>query len=187
MLKAGNKRFVEGRSERPNLTRERLLETFNKGQHPVATIISCSDSRVPVEHVFDQGIGDLFVIRVAGNVVDIDEIGTTEYGAGHLGTPLVLVMGHTKCGAVTAVVKGDKVGGFIPRLVGHIVPAAKRSQAKGLAGDDLILDAIKENVRQTVEDLTTHSEEVHHLSKEGKIKIAGALYHIENGVVEWLS
>ncbi|MBF0424043.1 MAG: carbonic anhydrase, partial [Magnetococcales bacterium] len=154
VLKAGNKRFVEGRTERPNLTRERLIDTFNNGQHPFVTIISCSDSRVPVEHIFDRGIGDLFVIRVAGNVVDIDEIGTTEYGAGHLGTPLILVMGHTKCGAVTAVVKGDKVGGFIPRLVGHITPAAKRSQAKGLAGDDLILDAIKENVRQTMEDLS---------------------------------
>ncbi|MBF0414203.1 MAG: carbonic anhydrase [Magnetococcales bacterium] len=186
MLKDGNKRFVDGKAQHPNLTPERIADTFANGQHPFATIISCSDSRVPVEYVFDRGIGDLFVIRVAGNVIHTDETGTAEYGAGHLLTPLILVLGHTKCGAVTAVVKGDKVGGSIPKLVDRIVPAAEKSKAKGLVGDELVLDAIRENVRQSIADLTASSEELQHLSKEGKIKIAGAVYRIDNGSVEWL-
>ncbi|MEO5331024.1 MAG: carbonic anhydrase [Magnetococcus sp. YQC-5] len=186
LLKEGNARFLAGKSERPNLTPQRIAETFAKGQHPFVTIISCSDSRVPVEHIFDRGIGDLFVVRVAGNVADTDEIGTTEYGAGHLITPLILVLGHTKCGAVTAVVKGDKVGGNIPKLVDNIIPAAERSKAKGLTGDALIQDAIRENVQQSIQDLLSNSEELYHLRHANKVKMVGAVYHIENGTVEWL-
>ncbi|MEO5378907.1 MAG: carbonic anhydrase [Magnetococcus sp. DMHC-6] len=186
LLKEGNARFLAGKPERPNLTLERIEETFSKGQHPFVTIVSCSDSRVPVEHIFDRGIGDLFVIRVAGNVADTDEIGTAEYGAGHLVTPLILVLGHTKCGAVTAVVKGDKVEGSIPKLVDNIIPAAERSKAKGLTGDALVLDVIKENVQQSINDLLTNSKELFNLRKEGKVKMVGAIYHIENGKVEWL-
>ncbi|MEO5350424.1 MAG: nuclear transport factor 2 family protein [Magnetococcus sp. YQC-3] len=185
-LQEGNARFLAGTSERPNLTPERIAETFNHGQHPFATILSCSDSRVPVEHIFDRGIGDLFIIRVAGNVADTDEIGTSEYGAGHLLTPLIVVLGHSKCGAVTAVVKGDKVGGSIPQLVDNIIPAAQRAKEKGLTGEALILDAIRENVYQSIQDLQRHSAELHHLAQEGKVKLVGAIYHIENGSVEWL-
>ncbi len=185
-LKEGNQRFLNGTPERPNLTPQRIAETFHHGQHPFATIISCSDSRVPVEHIFDRGIGDLFVIRVAGNVADTDEIGTTEYGAGHLLTPLILVLGHTRCGAVTAVVKGDKVGGSIPKLVDNIIPAVNRSKTKGLAGDSLISDAIRENIHQSIHDLSVNSEELKHLLHEGKVKIAGAIYHVEDGTIEWL-
>ncbi|MEO5338899.1 MAG: carbonic anhydrase [Magnetococcus sp. MYC-9] len=185
-LQEGNARFLAGKSERPNLSPTRIADTFVNGQHPFATIISCSDSRVPVEHLFDRGIGDLFVIRVAGNVADTDEIGTTEYGAGHLHTPLILVLGHTKCGAVTAVVKGDSVGGSIPKLVDNIIPAAKRSKEKGLTGDALVLDAIRENVFQSMQDLLANSEELRHLEHAGKVKMVGALYHIEDGSMEWL-
>ncbi|MBF0182998.1 MAG: nuclear transport factor 2 family protein [Magnetococcales bacterium] len=185
-LKEGNARFTSGKVQTPNLTPQRIAETFSKGQHPFATLISCSDSRVPVEHIFDRGIGDLFVIRVAGNVADTDEIGTAEYGAGHLMTPLLVVVGHTKCGAVTAVVKGDQVGGSIPQLVDNIVPAATRSKAKGLSGEALIVDAIRENVYQSLQDLREHSEELSHLEQHGKLKMVGALYHIEDGSVEWL-
>ncbi|MBF0424367.1 MAG: carbonic anhydrase [Magnetococcales bacterium] len=184
-LKAGNARFVGSKMEHPNLTAKRITET-STGQHPFATIISCSDSRVPAEEVFDRGIGDLFVIRVAGNVVHTDELGTAEYGSGHLGVSLIVVMGHTKCGAVTAVVKGDKVGGSIPKLVGSIVPVAERVKAKGLTGDALILETTKENVRQGITDLTASSDELLHLVKSGKVKIVGALYHVEDGQVEWL-
>lgn len=186
MLKEGNARFLAGQATRPNLTPERIADTFANGQHPFVTIISCSDSRVPVEHIFDRGIGDLFVIRVAGNVADSDEIGTAEYGAGHLLTPLILVLGHTRCGAVTAVVKGDKVGGSIPKLVDNIIPAAERAKGKGLTGDALILDAIRENVYQSISDLRAHSEELQHLEHAGKVKIVGAVYQIESGNVEWL-
>lgn len=184
-LKEGNQRFVEKRSERPHLSMERITETMG-GQHPFATILSCSDSRVPVEHLFDRGIGDLFVIRVAGNVADTDEIGTAEYGAGHLGTPVIVVLGHTRCGAVTAVVKGDKVGGSIPKLVDNIIPAVERAKAAKLEGEALILSAIKENVLQSMADMVKNSQELAHLVHEGKVKVAGALYHLEDGKVEWL-
>lgn len=185
-LKEGNARFTAGKTLHPNAGISRVEETFKGGQHPFATFISCADSRVPVEVVFDQGIGDLFVIRVAGNVADVDELGTAEYGAGHLGSRLLVVLGHTKCGAVTAVVNGDKVGGNIPGLVDNIVPAAERSKKKGLKGADLIGDAIKENVAQSIADIRKHSEELAHLEHNGTIKIVGAVYHVENGTVEWL-
>ncbi|MBF0308698.1 MAG: carbonic anhydrase [Magnetococcales bacterium] len=185
-LKEGNARFVSGKSMHPNTSLARLQETVKDGQHPFVSVLSCADSRVPVELIFDQGVGDLFVIRVAGNVSDIDEIGTIEYGTGHLGTPLVLVLGHTKCGAVTAVVKGDKVGGQIPLLVDNIVPAANRIKSKGLAGEALIADAIKENVRQSMSDLVRRSTEVEHLIQAGRLRVVGAVYNLETGTVEWL-
>ena len=185
-LKEGNRRFVLGTPQYPNLTRERMIETARGGQHPFATIISCSDSRVPVEAIFDQGVGDLFVIRVAGNVADTDEIGTSEYGGGHLGTPLLVVMGHTQCGAVTAVAKGEKVGGSLPKLVDNIIPAVKRAKAQGLAGDALIAASIRENVHQSLHDLEHNSKEIKHLVHEGKLKMVGAIYNIETGEVDWI-
>jgi len=185
-LKEGNARFVSGNAKHPDLTKDRLADTAKNGQHPFATIIGCSDSRVPVEEIFDQGIGDIFTIRVAGNVVHTDEIGSSEYGAGHLGTPLIVVMGHTKCGAVTAVAKSDKVGGSIPKLVETIAPAVARSKAKGLTGDALIADAIIENVRESISLLLKNSEEISHLVHEGKVKVVPALYNIETGKVDWL-
>lgn len=185
-LKKGNARFVSGKTTHPHITKDWLLKTAKEGQHPFATVIGCSDSRVPIEEIFDQGVGDLFIIRVAGNVIHADEAGSTEYGAGHLGTPLVVMLGHTKCGAVTAVVKGDKLGGNIPKLVDTITPAAERSKAKGLTGDELIHDAIIENVKESISLLLKNSEEISELVHTGKIKIVPALYHIESGEVEWL-
>lgn len=185
-LKKGNARFLAGKTSRPHLTHKRLMETYKGGQHPFATIIACSDSRVPVEEVFDQGVGDIFTIRVAGNVVHTDETGSAEYGSAHLGTPLIVVMGHTKCGAVTAVVKEEKLGGNISKLVETIAPAVERSKAKGLSAEALIDDAIRENVRESINGLLKGSEEISKLVNEGKVKIAGAIYHLENGRVEWM-
>ncbi|MBF0135651.1 MAG: carbonic anhydrase [Magnetococcus sp. DMHC-1] len=187
-LREGNRRFAKRTMDRPNQTLARQSDVFIDGQHPFATIISCSDSRVPVELIFDRGIGDLFVIRIAGNVADTDEIATCEYGVGHLGTPLIVVLGHTKCGAVTAVVKKDHVGGKIPQLVDNIVPAVERSRAKNLRGgtDALILDAIKENVRQAITDIFNGSEELTHLAHQGKMAAVGGVYNLETGEVEWL-
>ncbi len=185
MLKEGNARYISGKLTSPNVSQARRDETKG-GQHPFASILGCSDSRAPIELVFDRGIGDLFVIRVAGNVSDTDEIGTVEYGAGHLGTPLVVVLGHKKCGAVTAVVKGDKVGGSIPQLVDNIVPAAKRAKDKRLEGDDLINRAITENVLQSIADMLTRSEEMRHLVASGKVKVVGAVYDLADGKVEWI-
>lgn len=188
-LKMGNIRYIAGKMRFPRISADRRQETSENGQHPIVSIVSCADSRVPPEYIFDQGIGDVFVIRVAGNVCNTDEIGTVEYGAGHLGTPLILVMGHTKCGAVTAVAKGDKVGGSIPKLVAPILPAVETAKAKNPTLTDpkaLVPAAIRENVWQSMKDLLTRSEEVRELIETGKVRLEGALYDIATGEVEWL-
>ncbi len=187
-LKNGNSRYVDGKRVYQHLDQKRRKETAEKGQFPFATIITCSDSRVPVENVFDAGVGDIFVIRVAGNVVNTDEAGSIEYGVDHLHTPVLVVLGHTGCGAVTAVVKGAELNGNIPRLVDNIIPAVEK--AKKEFGDqytDALLNAsIKNNVWQSIEDLLKTSHISAELVKEGKLKIVGAIYHLDNGQVEWL-
>ncbi|MEI6128068.1 MAG: carbonic anhydrase, partial [Pseudomonadota bacterium] len=137
---------------------------------------------------FDQGIGDVFVIRVAGNVADTDEIGTIEYGVGHLKTPLLIVLGHSKCGAVTAVATGAEVHGSIPKLVDNIIPAVKKAKEKApdAKGDMLVKEAITMNVWQAIEDTFKGSEEVRHLVNSGNLKVVGALYDIETGKVTWM-
>ena len=124
-LKEGNKRYVAGNSRYANLDQSRRDLTSTKGQHPFATIIGCSDSRAPIEHIFDVGIGEIFTIRVAGNVCDVDEAGSIEYGVDHLSTPLFVVLGHTSCGAVTAVAQSAELHGNIPALVDNIIPNVK--------------------------------------------------------------
>jgi carbonic anhydrase len=188
MLQDGNARFLAGKSVHPNSGAARLKETAEGGQHPFATIISCADSRVPVEHLFDQGFGDLFVIRVAGNVCDVDEIGTAEYGTEHLGTQLLVVLGHTSCGAVTAVATGAQVHGHIPALVDNIKPAVAAAQKKNpeLHGKDLVPAAIEANVWQSVEDLLRGSEIVRELVTSGKLQVVGAICDIADGKIQWL-
>lgn len=185
-LKDGNARYIAGKSLNLRRDAKRRAETVSGGQHPFAVILSCSDSREPVEILFDQGIGDLFVVRVAGNVADIDELGTMEYGADHLGAPLIVVLGHSKCGAVTAVVKGEHVHGNIPMLVDNIIPAAAKSKAKNLKGDDLIADAVKSNVMQSIEDTFKKSDALRERVAGGKLKIVGGVYDLEKGTVEWM-
>jgi carbonic anhydrase len=184
-LLKGNGRFVEGVGVHPHQDEETRFKTSHEGQKPMVSILSCSDSRVPLEAIFDVGIGDLFVVRVAGNIADRSEIGSLEYGVGHLGTPLLMVIGHTKCGAVTAVVKGDKVGGNIVSLIDNIAPAVQyiRSQFKDASEDELIFNSIKANVWQSVEDILRYSREIRELVKEGKIKVIGVLYDIESGEI----
>jgi carbonic anhydrase len=104
MLTEGNNRFVTGQPSHPNLSAERRQQTAEKGQNPFAVVLACADSRVPVEEIFDRGIGDIFTIRDAGNIATKTDIGSIEYAVDHLGTPLVVVMGHSQCGAVTATV-----------------------------------------------------------------------------------
>ena len=187
MLREGNARFVSGQIQRPNADAARRAEIAG-GQQPFAILLSCSDSRVPVELAFDRGIGDLFVIRVAGNVADTDEIGTIEYGVGHLHSPLVVVMGHSACGAVKAVASGAEVHGSIPGLVDNIIPAVEwvKKTRPDLKGDDLVNAAIEANVWQSIDDLVTRSSEVADHLKEGKIKVVGAVYDIPSGRVRWL-
>ena len=186
-LKAGNARFVAGTAQNPHAGIDRVVET-STGQTPMVTILGCSDSRVPLERVFDQGVGDIFVVRVAGNVADTDEIGSVEYGTGHLHTPVMIVLGHTKCGAVSAVATGAVVHGSIPALVDNIVPAVERARHAhpGVADKDIIPFAVRENVLESIASTFTHSEEIRDLVKEGKLRVIGAVYDIDTGSVEWL-
>ena len=136
LLKAGSERFFSGKATRPHSDAARLALSGkeDQGDHAYATVISCSDSRVPVEILFDAGVMDIFVIRVAGNVLDVDERGSVEYGLAHVNTPVFVVLGHTQCGAVTAVTNAVQGHGHplernIPPLVDNIIPAVKRAIA----------------------------------------------------------
>jgi carbonic anhydrase len=188
MLQDGNARYVAGKSLHLREDQARRTETATGGQHPFVSILGCADSREPLEVVFDQGIGDIFNVRVAGNVADIDEIGTLEYGAGHVGTPLIVVLGHTKCGAVTAVVKKDHVTENIAKLVDNITPAVLKAQMAnpGAEVNALINESITANVWQAIEDMIKGSPEIYELVETGKVKIVGAVYDIESGNVTWL-
>jgi carbonic anhydrase len=187
-LEKGNDRYVKGRSLHINQGRLRRNETSLKGQHPFATVLTCSDSRVPPEILFDQGIGDLFVIRVAGNVADTDEIGTIEYGVDHLGTTLIVVLGHTKCGAVTAVATEAELPGSIGALVDNIIPAVKKAKELNptFQGETLVPEAIKANIWQSIEDLLRKSSIVSQKAFCGGTAVIGALYEIDSGKVIWM-
>ena len=187
-LKDGNHRFYSGPRSYPNLDQKRRDLTSTKGQHPFATVIACSDSRVPVEHLFDAGIGDIFTIRVAGNVCDTDEIGSIEYGVVHLQTPILVVLGHSSCGAVTAVTRGDEVHGSIPPLVDNIIPAAKKAKKKhgNEFTPELLDSAIKLNVWNSIEELYKKSHGTVELVKNKKLDVVGAIYNLDTGTVEWL-
>jgi carbonic anhydrase len=195
ILKAGNKRFYTGKAVHPHTDAARLALAGkeNQAKYALATVISCSDSRVPVELIFDAGIMDMFVIRVAGNVVDTDEAGSIEYGLAHVDCPVFVVLGHTQCGAVTAVTQGIQGKGHaletnIPPLVGKIIPAVKRAlkKQKNVSGDAIIPYAIEENVWQAVEDLFMMSPTARKRVKEGKVKVVGAIYDVGTGKIEWL-
>lgn len=184
-LTAGNKRFVEGCCEHPHCGRDRREEVCAKGQHPFATVIACSDSRVPVELLFDQGVGDLFVVRVAGNVCNVSECASVEYAVDHLHTPLVVVLGHTQCGAVTAVVNGAAAEGHLATLLGGIGRAL--DGARVWANADELLDAtIMQNVLNSIDDLTRESPVIAGHVETGAVQIAGAMYDLSTGKVDWL-
>lgn len=194
-LKEGNERFAVGQSayQTCDPVRIGLASRSDQGFYAYATVLSCSDSRVPVELIFDAGIMDLFVVRVAGNVADTDEIGSIEYGLAHVKTPVLLVLGHTRCGAVTAVTQavnghGHKLERNIPPLVDNIVPAVQRAMDlnQDVHGDAIVPLAIEENVWQAVEDVFTRSPAVRDLVKSGDVLVTGAIYDLATGKVNWL-
>jgi carbonic anhydrase len=186
-LEKGNARFVSGAPQHPRSDEMRREETAG-GQRPFATVLTCSDSRLPVERILDQGIGDLFVIRVAGNVAGTSEIATAEYGVGHLNTPLMVVMGHKGCGAVAAAAKGVELHGALPHLVSHIKPAieATKEEHHDLSGDEFLAAAVAANVRQTIEELLRTSETIQQKVEKHELSLIGAIYDIETGKVEWI-
>lgn len=183
-LMEGNQRFSSGRIEQKDLVNRRM--DLIKGQAPSAVVLSCSDSRVPPELVFDQGLGDIFVIRVAGNVTDPVELGSIEYAVEHLNVSLIIVLGHDKCGAVSATVKGGKHEGNIRSIVRKIAPAVRKAKAAGKKGDELLDAAIVENAKLVAASLAKESKVIKHLVDQKRLKIVAAKYVFESGKVEIL-
>ncbi len=184
LLKEGNNRFATGRPQHPNQEPDRRLDLAQNGENPLATILTCSDSRAPVELVFDRGVGDLFVVRVAGNVAAVGELASIEYGVGHLHTPLLIVLGHTRCGTVTDVAQGAQLRGHLPALAEQIQPAVAHARQSG--GGDLINAAIKANVLLAIDKILNECPEVKERADSGQLSVLGAVYHLEAGTVEWL-
>ena len=180
-LLRGNERFVAGWPDHPNQSARRRREVTEAGQHPFAVILSCSDSRVPPEIIFDQGLGDLFVIRVAGNVLDDIVLGTIEYAVEHLHAPLIMVLGHDQCGAVTAAVQGVEVRNHIQSLAEALRPAVAIARAQE---GDVISNAIDANVHQAVTTLQASEPVLAHAVAEGQLKVAGARYNLDTGKVK---
>lgn len=186
-LKAGNVRYASGKTLHPHTQEAVRKATAAHGQRPFAIVLSCSDSRVPVEILFDQGVGDIFPIRNAGNVIDDDVTGSAEYAVEHLGTPLLVVMGHTKCGAVTAAATNAIAEGKIAAIIGKIKPAVERVKARSpqLKGEEAIQASIMENTMQSANEMLAESIILREAIAAGKLKITGALYDIESGKVEF--
>lgn len=175
-LMAGNARFVAGRTVGPNRSMARLREVVPT-QNPFAAVLSCADSRVPVEIVFDQGFGDVFVCRAAGNIVTPELIGSLEFGTLVLGSKVLMVMGHTGCGAVKATIAGDPVPGQISTLYRHIQPAVDRVASRELEA------VTRENVRVQAGLLRASSPVVAQLVREKKLIVAGGVYDLATGRV----
>lgn len=188
-LKEGNRRFVADMPIRSDLSTDRRL-ALAEGQQPFATLVGCSDSRVGPEQLFGAGLGELFIVRTAGNNLGIAGIGSVEYSVGVLGVPLIVVLGHEKCGAVGAavdvVVKDSRFPGSIGQMIEPIVPAVLAAQRTAPTGD-LTENAIEENVRRVVERLQRYSEPMLlEPQKAGRLKVVGAVYSLKTGAVRWL-
>lgn len=181
-LHDGNARFAAGRSTPEHEGAERR-EAVAQGQSPLAIVLGCSDSRVGPEVVFDQGLGDVFVIRTAGHVVDDVALGSIEYAAEHLGTPLLMVLGHERCGAVSAAVAGGEVHGHLAAVLKAIEPAVH--EARNIPGDT-VDNAVRANVRLVTRQLETSAPILASLVKAGRLKVVGARYDLDTGKVELL-
>lgn len=191
-LRAGNQRFVSGATELPARLEEQRPADFAAGQQPFAVVLGCSDSRVPVEIVFDQALGDLFVVRVAGNVVDPILLGSIEFAVEQFGAGLVVVLGHTDCGAIKATLsslrapaaeRDDSIGA----IVECIRPAVQDLMADTQDADAaaLVSDAVRANVRASVESLRRDSPLLGTRIESGNLLVVGAEYSLETGLVEF--
>ncbi len=189
LLKEGNARFVAMKMKYVNESAGRRTDVAVKGQKPFAVVLACSDSRIPVEAIFDRGIGDIFVVRVAGNIAtDPSVVGSIEYAVEHLNCPLLVIMGHTECGAVKAAISGPELEGDLGIIQKTIEVVAKKVEKDNpsMKGDVLTLAVVKENIHQSTEDILSKSEEIGEMTENKKLKISPALYNLRTGVVEWL-
>jgi carbonic anhydrase len=182
-LIAGNDRFTAGKPADKDLGPSRRRALSDNGQAPFALIVCCADSRVPPEHIFDQGLGDLFVVRTAGNVVDDVALGSIEYGAEHLHIPLIVVLGHEKCGAVKATV--DSAGHTVHGALRSITDKIQRSIDRVGASGDVYEDVTDENIRSTLAEIKSNKV-IAGLISEGKTEVTGAKYGISSGQVTFL-
>jgi carbonic anhydrase len=181
-LMAGNQRFVQHQPQYPHQTAARLQEVA-MAQHPFATILTCADSRVPAEILFDQGIGDIFDIRIAGNIATPEAIGSIEYAVELLGTPVLMVLGHERCGAVTAAVQNQPLPGDISTFVEAILPAVQRVKNKP---GDAVDNAVAANVTYQIEQLQ-RSDLIQKRVRSGQLKVVGGRYDLDLGKVTMIS
>ena len=181
-LLEGNKRFVEGKQIFPNhdLQQRKLVSS---GQDPIATVVTCSDSRVPPVSIFDRGVGDLFVIRIAGNIIDDHALGSIEYSVKVLETPLVIIMGHSSCGAVAAVADGVKLDGHMASFVPVIQAAVKRAGG----GPDLGERSARELALMMAEKVAGSEPIISDYVTQGKVKVVPMYYSLESGAVSLLN
>src|SRR5271170_6851241 len=184
LLLDGNKRFVAGKPEHPNQSPGRRAEVA-KGQHPFAAVLACSDSRTPPEIIFDRGLGDIFTVRVAGNVADKVVIESLDYSVKHLGVRVVMVLGHRRCGAVIAAVDGHEgtANQDVGPMLSELRPAV--AESKGMPGDP-VENAVRENVILVMKNLAT-SAELSAMVKSGELKIAGGIYDLDTGTIQMLT
>jgi carbonic anhydrase len=184
-LKSGNRRYVDGVMKRHDFDAERAI--LAGGQNPFAGILSCADSRVGPEYAFDAGRGDLFIVRLAGNYAQDDGIASFEYAVKFLGTPLLVVLGHDKCGAVDATIQVVKDGadlpGHLPVIADNIAPAVKAAMKEP---GDLLANSIRENVRRNVERLKMASPILSEYVDQKKIAVVGGVYKLASGKIDWL-
>ena len=193
-LQEGNQRFVSGLRSIDTLIKQMQRADFVQEQAPFAIILGCSDSRVPAEIVFDQGLGDLFVIRVAGNIVAPSQIGSVEFAAQHSGTPLVVVMGHSRCGAVMATLEeierpSDENSSNVLSITSRIRPSVDILFETDLRNDpeQLLKAAIRSNILASTNNLRHGSQMLEQLVLDGSLTIVGAEYSLETGVVEFIT
>jgi carbonic anhydrase len=181
-LKAGNDRHVSKKYLHPHQTEARQKELAT-GQNPPAAILSCADSRVPPEIVFDQGLGDIFTVRVAGNVADDTETASLEYAAEHVHCPVIVVLGHQHCGALTAAVEGGTPHGHLPTLMNDLKPAV---DASARMTGDRVENAIRLNVEFVVRQLRESKPVLGEMVAAGHLKIVGGVYSLDTGRIAWL-
>ncbi len=182
LLLEGNQRFVAGKLEHPNQTPARRAEVA-KGQHPFAAVLACSDSRTPPEIIFDRGLGDIFTVRVAGNVADQVVIESLDYSVKHLGVRVLMVLGHRRCGAVIAAVEGhEEEGKDVGPMLKELDPAV--AATKGMPGDP-VENAVRANVKLVMLNLATSSE-LRAMVISGELKIVGGIYDLDTGTIEVL-
>ena len=181
-LVEGNKRFLAKKSVDRDLIEQ--VSATSTGQYPMAAVLGCIDSRVPSELIFDQGIGDIFNVRVAGNIVNEDILGSLEYACHVAGANLLIVLGHTKCGAVTSACKGVELGN-ITALLNKIKPSVERILIPETPLQDEVIEKVTvENVKYTIQQIRKQSVILNKMEQEGEIAVVGAIYDVYSGAVE---